>query len=307
MLGTRTVWLWLSTGALALAMSAAAVAQAQPPIQPAPIAPNATIHAGDLLSVTVYGEPTLTQNVTVLADSSIDYPLVGRVSLANQTPAEAGRTLTTAFEKYLRHPLVSVGIVNEGELTVMVLGNVKTPGKYQIPYESDVTDAIAAAGGLGPVNGPYPVARVTEANGVHEAPLQAILHDGDVTEDVNLHNNAIVYIPSPLTFDVTVIGAVDHPGTVTLNQGDHLTDAIAKAGNSAAAQADLNGIKVTRDENGTTKTFSVNLYNELEKGDSSANLVMEKNDVVYVPKAKQTGAQNSGSVAGILGRIFGLW
>lgn len=268
---------------------------------------NYKIHAGDQLAVSVYGEPTLTQTVTVLPDATIEYPMIGRVAVGGQTPAEASTTLDHAFAKYLRSPIVSVGVVNEGQLTVMVLGNVKTPGKYTLPYNSHVTDAVAAAGGMGTVNGDYPVARVSDVNGVRDASLQDILRDGDTKADLVLTNNAVVYVPSPVTFNVEVVGAVDHPGEVSISEGDRLSTAIAKAGNSVNANADLNNIKVTRDlGNGQTKVYDVNLYNELQKGDTAADIPLQKNDVVYVPQAKKGGSAVTGSIFGLLGRFLGF-
>jgi polysaccharide export outer membrane protein len=261
------------------------------------------IHPGDQLNVTVYGEPTLTQQVVVAPDATIDYPMVGKISLANDTPAEASVAMKRALANYLRNPIVAVSIVTPGQLTVMVLGNVKTPGKYQIPYHSHVTDAIAAAGGLGPTNGAYPAARITDTSGTHEAQIQDVLRGGNTSEDVVLDNNSVVYIPEPETFNVEVLGAVDKPGEVSLNVGDHLTAAIAKAGNGVNSNADLNAIRVSRDMgNGVIKVYQINLYDKLEKGDRSADIVLQKNDVVYVPKSKQNGSAISGGLMGLLGR-----
>lgn len=272
-----------------------------------PVGADYKIHPGDQLAVSVYGEPSLTQTVTVLPDSTIEYPMIGRVAVGGRTPAEASNDLDRAFAKYLRQPIVSIGVVSEGQLTVMVLGNVKTPGKYTLPFASHVTDAIAAAGGIGPTNGDYPVARVSDSTGVRDASLQAILRGGDPSTDVALTNNAIVYVPSPVTFDVEVVGAVDRPGEVALSEGDRLSTAIAKAGNSANANADLNAIRVTRTlPDGQTKVYNINLYNELQHGDTASDITMQKNDVVYVPQAKKGAANAAGGILGIIGHFFGF-
>jgi polysaccharide export outer membrane protein len=277
------------------------------PAAGSPVSPDYKIHSGDQLAVSVYGEPTLSQTVTVLPDATIQYPMIGRVSLGGQTPTQASTSLNHAFAKYLRAPIVSVGVVTEGELTVMVLGNVKTPGKYTLPFNSHVTDAVAAAGGMGLTNGDYPVARVSDTDGVRDASLQAILRGGNATSDVVLNNNSIVYVPSPATFNVEVVGAVDKPGEVSVSQGDRLSTAIAKAGNSANSSADLNAIRVTRDlGNGQTKVFNINLYNELQHGDTASDIELQKNDVVYVPQAKKAGSAVTGTLFGLMGRFLGF-
>ena len=265
------------------------------------------IHPGDQLSVSVYGEPTLTQTITVLPDATVEYPMIGRISLSGETPTEASATLTHALAKYLRQPIVSVGLVSEGQLTVMVLGNVKTPGKYTLPFNSHVTDAVAAAGGMGPTNGDYPVARISDVSGVRDASLQSILRSGNAGDDVVLANNSVVYVPSPVTFNVEVVGAVDKPGEVSISEGDRLSTAIAKAGNSANSNADLNAIKVTRDlGNGQSKVYNVNLYDELQHGDMASDLTLQKNDVVYVPAAHKGGSTVTNNIFGLLGRFVGF-
>jgi polysaccharide export outer membrane protein len=272
-----------------------------------PVASDYHIHAGDQLAISVYGEPTLTQTVTVLPDDTIQYPMIGRITVGGQTPAQASTALDAALSKYLRAPIASVGVVNVGQLTIMVLGNVKSPGKYTLPYNSHITDAIAASGGMGLTNGDYPVARVSDGSGVRDASLQAILRGGETSSDLVLHDNSIVYVPSPVTFNVEVVGAVDKPGEISLSQGDRLSAAIAKAGNSSASNADLNAIRVTRTQaDGTRKTYTVNLYDELQKGDQKSDLVMEKDDVVYIPQAKKGGSAITNSVFGLLGHFIGF-
>jgi polysaccharide export outer membrane protein len=265
--------------------------------------PAGILHPGDQLSVTVYGEPTLTQTVVMLPDSTIQYPMVGRVSLANDTAAEASDVLRKSFARYLRQPIVSVSVVTEGQLTVMVLGNVKTPGKYTLPYNSHVTDAVAAAGGMGETNGAYPEVRLSDSSGVRDTSLEAILRKGDVSADLPVANNSVVYVPGPVTFNVEVVGAVDKPGEIQINEGDHLSVAIAKAGNGVNSNADLNAIRVTRQmPDGKMKVFNINLYDDLEKGDRSADIELQKNDVVYVPKSRQNGSSITNGIFGLLGR-----
>jgi hypothetical protein len=60
---------------------------------------------------------------------------------------------------------VTVAIYSVGPVEALVLGNVKVPGKYTLPPPARLTDAIAAAGGLGPVDGDLPDARLEAPEG----------------------------------------------------------------------------------------------------------------------------------------------
>jgi polysaccharide export outer membrane protein len=252
------------------------------------------INPGDELNVQVFGEPTLTQNVTVLDDGTVEYPLIGRVEVGGKTPAQAAGVIKAALLKYLKHPIVTVALAQQGQNNVLVLGDVKTPGKYVVRSGAHLSDAIAAAGGLGSTNGAYPNARVTQADGSNtEVSLQQLLVDGKSNLNVPLSNNAVVYVEGPLPIQVEVLGAVDHPGYYQVHEGDRLSMAIAQAGTSVNSKADLNHVFVTREVDGKPEKQEVNMYNALKGGDfKNSDPVLHKDDVVYVPQAKQPNLFN---------------
>lgn len=254
------------------------------------------IHPGDQLSVQVYGDQTLTQNVTVLTDGTVAYPLIGQIHVAGKTPAQAATLVKQKLLKYVRHPVVTIAITQLAQPTVMVLGDVKNPGKYQLPSDGRLSDAIAAAGGLPDINGNYPEARIANATGkVTNVSLQKLLRLGDTKLDAPLAEGDVVYVPGPVQFYVNVTGAVDHPGPIEVNQGDSLAVAIAKAGDSANAQSDLNRIRLIRTApNGKQETSEINLYEALKGNDPAANVALQKGDTIYVP---QTRTKHSDSIA----------
>lgn len=246
------------------------------------------IHPGDQLSVQVFGDQSLTQNVTVLQDGTVAYPLIGQVPVAGKTPEQAAAVIREHLLQYVRHPIVTIAITQFGQPDVMVLGDVKTPGKYQLPPGGRLTDAIAAAGGIDNADGDYPVARISTQGGrVENVSLQQLLRNGDVKLDVPLAEGDVVYVPGPVQFSVNVTGAVDHPGQIEVNEGDTLAVAIAKAGDSANAQSDLNHVRLIRNENGKEVSMEVNLYKTLQSNDPSSNVVLKKGDTIYVPQATQ--------------------
>jgi polysaccharide export outer membrane protein len=259
----------------------------------------------------VFGEPTLTDpQVHVVPGGLIGLPLAGQIRVGGLTPAQAGRKIEAALSKYVRNPRVTVSIQAVGPVDVLVLGDVKLPGKYTLQAESRVTDAIAAAGGLGPTDGPLPVARLESSDGkITQVSLQGLLHDGDVTQNVHLENEQTVYIPSPNIINVQVLGAVDHPGDVALHEGDRLTMAIARAGDSPNAQSDLNHVQVRRIlPDGAVQSTTVNLYDVLKSGDLSKDMVMQKGDLVMVPQGagRQDRVSPATGILYLVGRLMGL-
>lgn len=325
----------VSAAVVALLLAAAplaTIAQEQPPSPLSPTAPNptestvpavpsasgsadtapvmpisGTIHPGDHLGISVYGDPSLSNTAIVQSDGTIQYSLIGRVKLEGQTPQQAQQTLQKAFSRYLKHPVVAVAIQQPGLINVLVMGNVKQTGRYQISSGAHVTEAIAAAGGIANINGGFPTVRVLSGDGqLHVSDMQKLLREGDNSQNVAIGNNATVYVTGAETIRVQVIGAVTRPGVVDIFEGDRLDQALARAGTQANAKPDLNKIYITRkDDTGKMVSYEVNLYNALKGGDMRYDPVLQKDDKIYVPEAKQMNAAAMGLI-GLLGRLFGF-
>lgn len=264
------------------------------------------IRPGDVLDVTVYGEPTLTQPLLrVLPGGTIVEPLVGSVRVGGLTTAQAGSAVGRALTRYLRHPKVTVAVEQVGPVDVYVLGNVKLPGKYTLQPQSRLMDALAAAGGLGPTDGDLPDARVSVDGDVTNVSLEKLLHQGDLSQNERVQNDMAVYVVSPNTFNVQVYGAVDKPGDVTMHEGDRLVQAIARAGEGANTNADLNRVVLRRmASDGKATDQTVNLYAIYgKKGDPSKDVALQKGDTIYVPQ----GVGRQDRVSPLTGLLYALF
>ena len=269
---------------------------------PAPI-----VHAGDQLDVEVLGEPSVSGHVSVAQDGTIGLPLAGEVKVSGATVVDAGKAITVALSRYIRQPHVAVSIIEQGTITVLVLGDVVNSGEYPLTAGARLSDAIAAAGGLSPsISGAYPVARIALPDGtVDHISLEKLLRGADPSRDVQLANRAAIYVPGPTQFDVTMLGAVNEPGQITVNEGDRVSLAIAKAGNNVSSKADLSHIMLTRvEDDGSTGSHPVDLYQALEHGDKRYDPRLRKGDVVYIPSASARSNENLINVLFVIGHLF---
>ena len=268
--------------------------------------PKYQIRPGDVISVSVYNEIALSQpGVRVLPGGLIQEPLVGAIHVGGMTPAEASAAIERALTKYVRHPSVTVALSSVAPVDVFIFGNVKTPGRYQLQPASRLLDALGAAGGPGPVDGDLPDAVVSSGGHVDTISLQKLLHDNDLSLDRPIVGQTTIYVTSPTVFNVDVTGAVDRNGDVAMHEGDRLVNAIARAGVSPNANADLNHVVVShRLPDGTDTSQTVNMYDIYRKGDASKDLVLVKGDRVFVPAGAR---HNSSDVSNPLTTIlFGL-
>jgi polysaccharide export outer membrane protein len=106
------------------------------------------LNPGDKLEITVWQEESLKQEVVVLPDGTISFPLVGHVEAAGKTTAELVQLLQARLSKFIPDSAVNVRLLAaEGNL-VYVTGEVKDPGKFEIKGPTDVMQALSMAGGL---------------------------------------------------------------------------------------------------------------------------------------------------------------
>jgi polysaccharide export outer membrane protein len=102
----------------------------------------------DVLDIAVWDSTELTRTVPVRPDGKISLPLVNDVPAAGLTPMQLRETLTTALTTFIPRPAVSVLVHEIHSIKVAVIGQVKTPGRYELKDRATVLEVLAMAGGL---------------------------------------------------------------------------------------------------------------------------------------------------------------
>ncbi|SRR6266849_2138034 len=110
--------------------------------------PDYRIGIDDVLDIAVWNVAELQKTVPVRPDGKISLPLVNDVVAAGLTPMELRDQLTKKMAAYVQNPAVSVVVREIRSLKVSVIGQVRTPGRYDIKGPSTVLDALALAGGF---------------------------------------------------------------------------------------------------------------------------------------------------------------
>jgi polysaccharide biosynthesis/export protein len=102
----------------------------------------------DVLDISVWSNQELTRTVPVRPDGKISLPLLNDIQAAGLTPMDLRETLTKGLTQYIPKPSVSVLVREIHSFKVTVLGQVKTPGRYELKGRATVLDVLAMAGGL---------------------------------------------------------------------------------------------------------------------------------------------------------------
>jgi polysaccharide biosynthesis/export protein len=107
-----------------------------------------TIGKGDALEVNVWREPMLSGEVVVRNDGMISLALAGDVLAAGRTTMDLKLDIQERLKRYLGEPVVTVILRTPASQKFYMVGEVKTPGEYDLIKEMTVIQAIARAGGF---------------------------------------------------------------------------------------------------------------------------------------------------------------
>src|SRR6266550_6854273 len=120
----------------------AASAQAQPRPQT-----DYSVGPQDVLTIQIFGEPELSGKYTVEQDGTFTFPQIGRIKAAGLTLRALEQELKKQLEDgFLKNPQVAVAIENYRSQRILVLGEVRSPGEYQLNGEMTLLAALARAG-----------------------------------------------------------------------------------------------------------------------------------------------------------------
>jgi polysaccharide export outer membrane protein len=255
--------------------SAGSIAQAQ--------TASAAISPGDVLKISVYGNPDLTTVSRVLPNGTITFPLIGQVKVGGASPVEAEGRIADRLNRggFVRNAAVSVFVAERSAVpvsSVTLLGQVGRSGTYSLDPDSPdgVTNLIALlakAGGTTDKAADY-CYLIRNENGQQRKlriDLADLMRSGDLKTNVPLANGDTVLVPEMDVF--YIYGEVQKPGryklerNMTVMQGLSVASGITPRGNAK-------GIVLNR-----------RVGNAIQEVRSDLEDPLQPNDVVYVRTA----------------------
>lgn len=253
------------------------------------------IAPGDLLHISVFDVPEMTQEVRVGAQGEAQLALIGNVKLAGLTSQEAEETIARELRdrKLLIRPQVNVLIKEFNSQGVSVIGEVQHPGVYQVLGARSLLDVVSMAGGL--TNVADTRITVKRRRGSDQTITTRLATDNPTA---SLNNNVQIYpgdlILVPRAGVVYVMGDVNKPGGFVMQDSGRITllQALAQAGGPSKS-ASLNKAVLMRRNNDGYETRKLHV-GKMEKGEEP-DLQLQANDILFVPnnrlKNAMTGTQ----------------
>ncbi|MEJ0087414.1 MAG: polysaccharide biosynthesis/export family protein [Pseudomonadota bacterium] len=156
---------------------------------PTSMRPPYRLQPGDVVTVSVWKEQDLQQEVLVRPDGALSFPLAGEFNVDGRTVEELRVQLVDRLKRYVPDPVVTVAVKAIGGNRVYVIGKVARPGEFPFSSSVDVMQALSLAGGATPfaqVNDIVILRR--ENSGQRALPFRY----GDVERGKNLQQNFLL-------------------------------------------------------------------------------------------------------------------
>lgn len=231
---------------------------------------------GDVVRITVYGNPDLTTEARVGEAGGITFPLIGEVKASGQTPAATEKDIAARLAKggFIVDPNVNLNIVQYRGQQISVLGRVNRPGKFTLEKTTRLADAIALAGGV-IVDGADTVTLVRTVNGKTEyrdVDMVALFRAGGEANNLTVQDGDVLNVARQPMF--YIYGEVQRPGAFRLERDMSVVQALSMGG-GLTPRGTQRGIRILRrDEAGTLKELDVKLAD-----------AVKKDDVIYVKES----------------------
>ena len=244
-----------------------------------------SLGAGDELTVDVWDHPELSGKHIVGPDGKITLQHAGSLTVAGLTREEAAEEIKQTLGRYYYTLLVTVRVDKYTSHRVMILGRVSSPGTLYFDTSPTLLEVITRAGGL-PVGGTgaekAALARCAIFRGrdrVVWIELKNLLNGTDLSLNIRLRRNDLVYLPDSDDQLVYVLGEVKTPGAYHLTPNMTFLDALSLAGGPTKDAANSK-LQIIRHGRQIETEFS---FNQLLKPDSKLNYGLNEGDIVYVP------------------------
>jgi polysaccharide biosynthesis/export protein len=241
------------------------------------LAQDYQIGEGDVISITVYDNPDLEKKDRVSNEGLIVLPLIGQVKAKGLTANGLSKEIAARLaDGYLVDPHVSVYVVEFRSQKVTILGEINSPGLYEISGQTSFLELVSRAGGFTELAGDQAIVKRIGSNGqpknVIRIDLKNFMEKGDTSVDIALRNGDSIFVKKAPLFYVN--GEVRSPNAFKYQENMTVIKAITLA-SGFTEKASPTNVKIIRKVNGTEKVFKK----------VKMDMPIQAEDIIVVPES----------------------
>ncbi len=262
-----------------------------------------TLGPGDRVEIELLGTQNSRATTSVGPDGKIYYYLLPGLDVWGLTLAQTRDLLQKGLAKYVTDPEITITLREVASKHVWLLGRLNQPGVYPMPAPMSLLEALALAGGTASAGNQVTLQDLADLR--HSFVMRQgqfvpvdfyrLLHDGDTSQNIYLQPDDFVYVPSALSQQIYVLGAVRTPRSVAYSDGMTLVSAMANASGASTMDwfvvgfygvqpdAYLSHVAIVRGSLSQPKMIVAD-YGAIIKG-RAPDVLLEPGDIIYVPNA----------------------
>ena len=250
---------------------------ATPSLENMPVSSNYVVGPGDELIVRMWGRVEGVQRMVVDRDGKIFFPKFGSIYVAGKTFEEV-KTLLKSKVSSIAEVSSDVGMGQMKGIRVSVMGEVRSPGWYNISSLNTAIQALSAAGRVKDIGSLRRIDILRSGAVVGEIDLYDFLLKGDTSSDIRLAQGDVVFVPVVGRL-AAIAGEVRRPAIYELKGGENLLDLVSLAGGFTPA-AYKRRVQVERLEENTARVVLDADADELKK--NQGGFALADGDLVRV-------------------------
>ncbi|MEC4682991.1 MAG: polysaccharide biosynthesis/export family protein [Nitrospirota bacterium] len=241
------------------------------------------IGVGDSLSILVWNEPQLTQNLIVLPDGKVSFPLAGTLQAAGYTTEELSRhiasRLTSVFKK---RPSVSVIVRSIGNNFFYVMGAVGHAGIVPFTHNINLLQAIILAGGAN-LSAKKEAVILIRDNKPRTISIEDLEKGKHLEDNIPIRPQDTIIVPIR-TDQIFIMGEVSAPGAYYYEKKMTVMKALINA-HGFTQFASLGSVKIVRQRHdGTRKIIPIDINKVESEKKVDKKEYLKPGDMIFVPQ-----------------------
>ena len=233
---------------------------------------------GDVLEISVWGVPEMSRSVVVRPDGKITLPAIGDIVANQQTPVKLGEILTEKMKEYIKKPIVTVSVEKIINNRVYITGG----GISRVFDMVKNTTLLKLLSELGDISGTDLRSAYLYRGGKKiMTDFFSLYFEGDMTRDLELKAEDILFIPSNNKNLIYVLGAVKNPQILRHTEGMKILDAILGSGGFTEFAKENTIYVIDKNKN----KRKIDLKQVTRGKDVSENILLNPGDYVIVEES----------------------
>tara|TARA_B100001175_G_scaffold274625_1_gene249002 strand:- start:1348 stop:3162 length:1815 start_codon:yes stop_codon:yes gene_type:complete len=247
------------------------------------------LDVGDVLQVQLVGaNENNIEELLINADGSITLEDIGEIVIAGLSLNDASQLIKSKVNSSFIGTEAFINLIEIRDVNILVTGNAENPGIYTLTGNSNILQALLAAGGISEFGSLREINLIRDDVIVETLDIYDLLIEGKYSIKKRLRSGDVVFVETRKNI-ITIAGAVNRPAKYEAMDDQKLISIIEYA-NGINRTADLENISLERMVDGSLKTIAV-------PNDSYFKAIdVQDGDSIYIREYPYRQAKISGAV-----------